>query len=273
MISDWARQLNVMVKRCEDRPDRPQGDKVYRLTDLFTTQSGSWEPSDRRGAVPSWARERYLRPLSAPDFFDDAGGDHHLFARVLDVDGNPVVADNLVRYWSDGFERLGEPGYNGYVRMTPKRASGWANQPVFNSFSPERGETGAWCWCPEGAADVVCGGGLPNNEHVSMFAVWKAEPRAQETSPVRPDDSTRTPIDDTTGTPPAELDGVVTALLGRLGIVHDLRSAFAAYARSHGLGAPLTDEVDLGAFRVQGYANGMVFAPRSDPGQVSHRAW
>jgi hypothetical protein len=267
MISDWIRQLNVMVKRCEERPDRPTGDLVYRVIDLFTTQSGSWEPSDRRGAAPGWARERYLRPLGAPDFFDDAGGDHHLFARVLDANGNPIVTDNLVRYWSDGFERLGDPGYHGYVRMTPKRASGWVNQPIFNSFSPERGESGAWCWCPEGAADVVCGGGLPNNEHVSIFAVWKAEPRTQETQPQRPTDTTRTPDQ------PGELDAVVAALLGRLGIVHDQRSAFAVYARAHSLGAPLTDEVDLGAFRVQAYANGIVYAPRNDVGQVRHRAW
>lgn len=194
MISDWSTRFNVKVIRCEDRPDRPAGDIVYRLIDLFTTESGSWEPSDKLGAVTPWAREKYLRPLSAPDFFDDAGGDHHLFARVLDASGRPMVAEGLVRFWSDGLERLGDPHYNGFISVTPKQHSGWANQPVFNSFSPERGERGAWCWCPKGPSDVVAGGGLPNNHHISFFAVWQAAPR-QGTAPRHPQAGTTTDRD------------------------------------------------------------------------------
>ena len=129
------------------------------------------------GSITSWACEKYLRPFGAPDFFDDAGADHHLFARVLDSAGRPILRNNLIRYWSDGFEKLGDPGYTGYVHATPKHQSGWANQPMFNSFNPDRGERGAWCWCPEGASDVVVGGGMPNNQHVSFFAVWQEQTR------------------------------------------------------------------------------------------------
>ncbi len=148
--------------------------------------------------MPQWARAKYLRPLGAPDFFDDAGGDHHIFAKVLDVDGTPITRDNLIRFWSDGFDKLGDPAYRGYAAMSPKRISGWANQPIFNSFSPERGEHGAWCWCPQGASDVVVGGGLPNNRHISFFAVWQAQPAGTRDEP-------SSPVDHETQTPPAAL--------------------------------------------------------------------
>jgi hypothetical protein len=83
-ISDWVSRFNVSVRRNEERPDNPPGEVVYRLTELFTTRDGSWEPSDKPGTLPQWARDEHLRPFGAPDYFDDAGGDHHLFARVLD---------------------------------------------------------------------------------------------------------------------------------------------------------------------------------------------
>jgi hypothetical protein len=177
-ISAWAQKFNLVVKRCEERPDRPQGDIVYRVKDVFTTLLGSWDPSSGYGAIPQWARDAYLKPWGAVDYFDDGGADHSLFALVLDLDGKSVKTEKLVRYWSDGFDKLGDPGYTGYARMTPKPGSGWAKNDIWNSFSPERGEQGAWSWCPEGAADVIVGGGMPNNNHVSTFVVWQAERRA-----------------------------------------------------------------------------------------------
>ncbi|MCB0159138.1 MAG: hypothetical protein KDD83_13470, partial [Caldilineaceae bacterium] len=35
-----------------------------------------------------------------------------------------------------------------------------------------------WCWAPSGAADVVCGAGLPAKNHISTFAVWQAVKRS-----------------------------------------------------------------------------------------------
>ena len=46
-ISDWAQKFNLAVKRCEERPDHPQGEIVYRVKDVFTTLLGSWDPSVR----------------------------------------------------------------------------------------------------------------------------------------------------------------------------------------------------------------------------------
>ncbi len=176
--SEWVDKFNYAVKSCEDRPDHPRGDIVYRVKEIFTTLLGSWEPSSGYGAIPQWARDAYLKPWGAADYFDDAGADHSLFALVLDLDGKPVKTGELVRFWSDGFSRLGDASYRDYAHVTPKPGSGWARLDIYNNFVPERGEQGAWCWCPEGAADVVVGGGLPNNHHVSTFVVWQAERRA-----------------------------------------------------------------------------------------------
>lgn len=86
-----------------------------------------------------------------------------------------------ITYWSDGFERLGDPDYDGYTTICVKPESGWANLPLAgsSSFAPDRGESGPWCWAPGGAAEVVCGGGLPHKHHVSTFVVWQAVHRAE----------------------------------------------------------------------------------------------
>jgi hypothetical protein len=268
MISDWAVHYHLSVVRAEDRPDRPAGDMVYRVKDIFTTHNGSWEPSSEPGSVPDWARSQYLRPVGAPDYFDDAGGDHHLFARVLDLNGQPVKSQGLVRYWSDGLAKLGDAAYTSYVHMTPKEQSGWANLVMSGSFSPERGEQGPWCWCPEGAADVVVGGGLPNNHHISFFAVWQVERR-------QPDSGSGQTGDPGSGVTPitTSLDEVRRGGWNQLGVPFNPDSAFVRYAREHGLGGPLTNEYDTGSYRAQGFVGGIVYAPVGQWHLIQHMGW
>lgn len=266
--SEWIQRFNLSVKPSESRPDNPSGETVYRVKELFTTQFGSWEADNAVGAIPQWARDSYLRPWGADDYFDDAGGDHHLFARVLDLNGNPVKQENLIRYWSDGFQKLGDPNYNNYVRMTPKQGSGWANQVIFNSYVPERGEIGAWCWCPEGAADVVVGGGLPANLHISTFAVWQAQRRSGTGAPTSTDGGSVIPTQPTDGN---EL--IRSAVWTKVGITFSNTSAFADYARRNNLGAPVGNETDVAGFRAQGYANAIVFAPIGQWQNIQHMSW
>lgn len=185
-ISDWAQKFNLSIKRCEERPDKPPGAIIYRVQDIFTTLLGSWDPSTGYGAIPQWARDAYLKPWGAEDYLDDGGADHNLFALVLDLDGKPMKAGVLIRFWPDGFDKLGDAGYNGYLRLAPKPGSGWANIDIWNGFNPENHEQGAWSWCPEGAADVVVGGGMPRNHHVSTFVVWQAERREVVLPPAPP---------------------------------------------------------------------------------------
>lgn len=259
-ISEWTKKFNIVVVPCEERPDNPAGKVVYRLKDLFTTCEGQWDPSGEMGSLPQWARETYLRPWGADDYFDDAGGAQNLFARVLDLEGSPVKIKDLVIGWSDGFHLLGQSNFEDYVTltMTPKEKSGWGNQPIWNKFYPDSGQRGAWCWCPRGASDVVWGGGLPYGHHISTFAVWQAE--------LRGDDG-----DDYDGV--FDLDAVRRLLWTQMNITYHHDSAFARYSRIHNLGAPLTNEIEVGSHRVQGFANAIVYAPIGAENQIAHIAW
>lgn len=176
-IGRWIDPMRVGVIRTHNRPDAPnlQNGVRYALTDLFTTRDGNWEPSNAFGSVDTWAREKYLKPLGHPAYFDDAGGATHLFAAIIGLDGQLLRGQQIV-FWSDGLAKLADVTYQGYITQYTKERSGWANLPLSPSsnYIPDRGETGPWCWCPSGAADVVVGGGLPANQHVSIFAVWQA---------------------------------------------------------------------------------------------------
>jgi hypothetical protein len=149
------------------RPAPASAEEVYILKDVFTTINGSWEPSDHPFSIPQWARDAYLRPAGAPDIFDDAGGDHHLFARVEDAQGRPLGVP--VRYWSIDGSHMD-------IRRTDEKASGWANLPIWASFAPARGERGPWLYAPA-HGPLPCmwidGAGLPDKQHVSLFAVWQ----------------------------------------------------------------------------------------------------
>jgi len=270
-IGNWATRFNAKVIRCEARPDQPAGEVVYRLRDLFTTRDGSWDPSAHPGSLDQWARDSYLLPAHHPEYFDDAGGDHNLFVRVLDENGKPVRTADLVICWSDGVHLLGEPNFAQFIKMTitPKERSGWGNQPIWNHFSPEQGETGAWAFCPKGAADVVVGGGLPNNQHVSWFAVWQAERRTGDDGPIEPDPIATDPI----ATGPVSFEALRAAIWQARGIPLVNGSALLVYARQQQLGAPLTSEMDVAGYRLQGFAGGIVFAPIGKWDQVSHMAW
>lgn len=142
----------------------PGATSAYELIRLFTTQSGRWDSTGMAYDLPHWARDAYLKSIHHPQHFDDAGGDHHLFARVEDEQGNPIPTK--IRFWS-------RDGQHIECKSTGDKKSGWASIPIWASFNPERGERGPWLWGPDGALAVADGGGLPNNLHVSSFAVWR----------------------------------------------------------------------------------------------------
>jgi hypothetical protein len=173
-ISPWVVENNVYIEDLWNSPVPGGAEHVYLLKDVFTTINGSWEVTDERWSVPQWARETYLKPFGADDYFDDAGADRHLFAAVIGLDGELLRLKEVI-YWSDGFENVNNPEYDGYVFRETKEKSGWINIPIGpgSSYVPERGESGPWCWMPTGGSETICGGGLPSNHHVSTFAVWQ----------------------------------------------------------------------------------------------------
>ncbi len=58
-----------------------------------------------------------------------------------------------------------------------------------------------------------------------------------------------------------------------LGIPYNPDAAFPKYAREHGLGNPVTREVDVQGYRLQGYAGGIVYAKIGDWGKVEYIVW
>lgn len=171
-IGQWIAPLNITVCPIAQRPDQPvaKNGVKYQLKDLFTTANGSWDPSDKPGSIDPWAREQYLTPL-----FSEAGAATHLFAAVIGLDGQLIHGKQIV-FWSDGIDKLVDPNYQKYIFQYTNERSGWCNLFMAPSagYTPERGEAGPWCWSPVGASDVIVGGGLPNRQHVSIFAVWQA---------------------------------------------------------------------------------------------------
>ncbi|MCO6451761.1 MAG: hypothetical protein J5I90_13335 [Caldilineales bacterium] len=308
---EWIDDFNIEIVRMEDRPDKPQGDVVYRLVDVFTTRDGKWDlDPGKPGSVSEWARDDYLKPSGAVDYFDDAGADHHLLARVLDLDGKPVTKANLVRYWPHGLEKLADPLYDKYIARTPKLRSGWANHEIWQYYNPSKDEQGPWCWCPEGASDVIVGGGLPFRWHVSIFAVWQAvERQAEDEDEPGGDDGETGDGGEDTGTGEGESGGdgdqgeddtggdddageeedeeedegeggaapdfetIRRRAWDALEIPFNPEAAIGAYARLHNLGVPLTPEYDVGEFRCQGFVGGIVFVRIGQWDQTSHMPW
>jgi len=187
-ISQWAREFGLQIVPAESTPIARGSPFVLRVVDLFTTTDGSWEVSDKPGSVPQWARDAYLKPWGAPDYFDDAGGAVHLFGLVLDESGHPIKTGHLMRFWSDGYAKLGDSAYTGFVLVRPKPQHGWANLAMTtgdSAYSPPN--RGPWCWFPDTSgefdADVVTGGGLWRREHKSVFGVWQRMPATAGVDP------------------------------------------------------------------------------------------
>lgn len=310
-MGSWTDYLNVSIKTIAERPDHPPvGNVIFVIKDVFTTRDGSWEPSNVMGSVDAWARDAYLKPFGAPDYFDDAGADHHIFAHVLGLDGKPIPEAEIV-FWSDGFHMLGDPAYDGWITRTTKPHSGWANIPIEagSNFVPERGESGPWCWAPRGAAEVFCGGGMPAKNHVSFFVVWQAVRAPSVTPPpVQPPDlgdyNTWLPIviggagagqgyaaeqPPAPAAPDAPRAAQFLASPGpgpltpqvllrseawlRLGIEPRPDSPLAVFARARSLGMPVTQEFEVAGYRVQGFQLAIVYAPVSDPARVDLMPW
>lgn len=138
--------------------------KVWRLTDLWTTIEGSWEPSASVYSVPEWARSEFM------SVFPMTGGNHNIYAVMLAPIGEGKVApvrDERMKFWHN----------HGAFFQQPKSA-GYFEQDIFGSFNPDAPEqSGGWSVSPEHPiSDMVSGMGLPMNQHVSLFCVWRWVP-------------------------------------------------------------------------------------------------
>ncbi len=70
-----------------------------------------------------------------------------------------------------------------------------------------------------------------------------------------------------------DVEGIRNAGWGALGVAYNPAAAFQAYARKHGLGAPLRDEHDVDGVRMQEYVGGIVYAPVGRWDETTHMSW
>lgn len=143
LISEGAKRLNLNIV------DKGKGD--YELVELFTTHDGEWEPSSKMFSIPQWAR-KYLPG------FTSAGAATHAMVRVEDENRQPVT--------------IGVHIGNAIV-STANKPEMWAIQQINGSYAPDRGEHGWWKIDFDAARQRIEGIGLPLNNHVSVFAVYR----------------------------------------------------------------------------------------------------
>jgi hypothetical protein len=164
-ISDEAKKFNIEIV-----PATPNAaGQVYRARDVWTTRDGKWDVDGAPGGIVQWARDTYLKAWGSPDYFDDAGGDHHMFGGIYNEPARSMENNAVVHYWTWTDD-------SNHVDMPVKVKSGWANVEMFNKFDPASPTKpqGAWAWKlkTDIPCDVIKGGGLPGGWHVSYFASW-----------------------------------------------------------------------------------------------------
>ena len=142
-ISEGAKRLNLNIV------DKKSG--KYELVEVFTTHDGEWEPSGKPFSVPLWA-------LSYLPGFSSAGAATHAFVRVEDEQRKPLKT--IVRFGSTPISTASKPEM-------------WAVEQVSGSYKPDLGEHGGMTIDFDSAIHRIEGLGLPWNNHVSLFAVYR----------------------------------------------------------------------------------------------------
>lgn len=104
MISDWSTRFNVKVVCCEERHVPPVSDILHCLVDSFVPRDGSY-PADQPGTIPVWTRSKDIRSANTPDDNDDGVAVHLPSTPVLDLNRQPIRTVQLIRFWSDGFDK------------------------------------------------------------------------------------------------------------------------------------------------------------------------
>lgn len=137
----WDTRLNDLGVSCEVR----NGNR--HLKAAWLTKNGNWDD------VPSWAK-RWQQ--------DVLGGDHHIYVRIEDKNGN-AIHDRSCMAWPPFGEDEGAIAW--------PEASGWANFIMAGqNWNPANGQGPYVTWVDAG--DKLHGLGMPHNNHWSFFGVW-----------------------------------------------------------------------------------------------------
>lgn len=96
---------------------------------------------------------------------EESGGLHHIWAKVLDEQGEQIGGAPWTVAWPEGSTQL--------VTKSPPE---WADFPMYASYAPDRGASGpyrAFAGTDETRSDTVWGMGLPLKHHVNFRLVWQ----------------------------------------------------------------------------------------------------
>lgn len=197
-------------------------------------------------------------------FFDEneALGDHNCYLELEDENGNRIVGGQLKAAWPS--TRLEGP-YDEVITLTTEAGKAAEFIMAGGNFDPKtENEYGPYIfWATHGGfgSDVVYGGGLPGNRHVKA-KIWFRKYTAKATEP---------PI------PPVEvvvtLDDIRQAAWGKMKVPLNVSAAIQAFARKNLLGAPMSDEFDLGDYRIQCFVAGIAYVKIGDWQNIKYMAW
>lgn len=201
------------------------------------------------------------------------GGDHHVFIEAVDENGQQLrqvqtqieVGNEIHRPMLD--KGLNEPGTNWPL---------WRGTQVFVSMGEASDRVGPL----HTETGVYKGGDLFHHAWLLKFqrtvASGEQPGSPTDTQPVideEPEVTPPPPTDNSSGLDADTLRTIREESWRQVRVAFNRDSAFAHYARQRNLGAPLTNEYDIGNFRAQGFAGGIVYARIGDWNHITHVAW
>lgn len=159
-----SRQLSPAFQRLNLAIDRLKENYVPRFVvkEVWTTQDGSWDVSEKPYSVTQWARDRYLHAPDHPAYIENGGAATHILAAALDLNGRLIQGQEFCVSW---------PGSD--VTIAAK-SGGFADFKMGASYSPEDEQAGAYEVEVKGVlSERLCGLALPDNHHISVFVVFQ----------------------------------------------------------------------------------------------------
>ena len=192
------------------------------------------------------------------------GGDQHIYIEAIDENGNQLR--DLEAHIEQGGQihrprldkGLNEPGTNWPL---------FRDTQVIVSMSGASDRVG-----PLHTTRAAYKGG--DWHHHTWYIVFQRTIAGGEQPPVVDGGEIPEPIVDVGGPLDGDtLNRIRAQAWNQAGVNFIRESAFARYARWQNLGAPLTNEYDVGGFRAQGFSLGIVYARLGDWENVQHVAW
>lgn len=176
---------NISILPWSARPDISKWSSatvVYELKDIWTTINGSWDYMGRFG-IDQWARDTWLGKCN------QGGGDHNIVVNCINAQGSFMTGKGMM--FQSGDPAAIDARINDLASWTKFNIPGGLDWPAVDLFSsstyfPDQGKQGPWLIMPYGLSDVVCGVGMPYQQHISTFCVWEEKPRSVVVSPSEP---------------------------------------------------------------------------------------